>query len=90
MKVGLVLPQGYFDEFDGWDAGRAWRRILEVSKLAEELGFDSLWFGEHVLAKWNRHELIFDFFTVATGLAAAVPRMAIGFTTTCTVPTKRG
>ena len=80
MKVGLVLPQGYFDEFDGWEAGRAWDRILEVSQLAEKLGFDSLWFGEHVLAKWDRHELIFDFFTVATGIAAAVPRIAIGFT----------
>ncbi len=80
MKAGLILPQGYFDEFDGWDAGEAWQRILHVARLGEELGFDSLWFGEHVLAKWDRHALIFDFFTMATGLAAAVPRVAIGFT----------
>ena len=80
MKVGLILPQGYFDEFDGWEADRAWRRILHVAKLSEELGFESLWFGEHVLAKWDRHALIFDFFTMATALAASVPRVAIGFT----------
>ena len=80
MKAGVILPQGYFDEFDGWDAGRAWDRILHVAELSEKLGFDSLWFGEHVLAKWDRHALIFDFFTVATGLAAAIPRVAIGFT----------
>jgi hypothetical protein len=80
MKAGVILPQGYFDEFDGWDAGRAWERILHTAKLSEQLGFDSLWFGEHVLAKWDRHALIFDFFTIAAGLAAAVPRVAIGFT----------
>jgi hypothetical protein len=80
MKVGVILPQGYFDEFDGWDAGRAWDRILQTAKLSEQLGFESLWFGEHVLAKWDRHALIFDFFTIATGIAAVVPRVAIGFT----------
>jgi hypothetical protein len=80
MKAGVILPQGYFDEYDGWDAGRAWDRILHVARLSEELGFDSLWFGEHVLAKWDRHALIFDFFTMATGIAASLPRVAIGFT----------
>ena len=80
MKVGLIPPQGYFNEFDGWDAGKAWERILEISELAEQLGFDSIWFGEHVLAKWNRYEPIFDFFTLATGIAASVPRVALGFT----------
>ncbi len=80
MKAGVILPQGYFDEFDGWDAGKAWERILHTAKLSEQLGFDSLWFGEHVLAKWDRHALIFDFFTIASGLAAVVPRVAIGFT----------
>ena len=29
MRVGLVLPQGYFNEFDGWAPGRAWDRIVE-------------------------------------------------------------
>ncbi len=80
MKAGVILPQGYFDEFDGWPAGKAWDRILQTAELSEQLGFDSLWFGEHVLAKWDRHALIFDFFTVATAIAAAVPRIALGFT----------
>ena len=79
MKIGLVPPEGYFDEFDGWSATRAWDRILAICTRAEELGFDSLWLGEHVLAKWNRRAPIFDFFTLAAGIAAAVPRIAIGF-----------
>ena len=79
MKIGLVPPEGYFDEFDGWSATRAWDRVLAICARAEELGFDSLWLGEHVLAKWNRRAPIFDFFTLAAGIAAAVPRIAIGF-----------
>ena len=79
MKVGLIPPQGYFDEFDGWPADKAFARVVEISKLAERLGFDSLWFGEHNLAKWNRHEPIFDCFTMATAIAAVVPNVTIGF-----------
>ena len=53
MKVGLLLPQGYFNEFEGWRPADAWARILEIARLGERLGFDSLWTGEHVLAKWD-------------------------------------
>ncbi len=79
MKAGVVLGQGYFGQYDDWDATVAWQRILRVAQLAEELGFDSVWLGEHVLAKWSRYSVMFDCFTVATALAASVPRVAIGF-----------
>ena len=35
MKIGLVLPQGYFNEFEGWEPGRAWARIVELAQTAE-------------------------------------------------------
>jgi len=79
MKIGLLLPQGYFNEFDGWAPHAAWRRILEVARLGERLGFDSLWTGEHVLAKWDPEGPIFDCVTLHTAVAAAVPRVDIGF-----------
>ena len=41
MKIGLLLPQGYFNEFDGWQPVAAWERILEVARLGERLGFDA-------------------------------------------------
>ena len=53
MKIGLLLPQGYFNEFEGWQPVAAWERILEIAQLGERLGFDALWTGEHVLAKWD-------------------------------------
>jgi alkanesulfonate monooxygenase SsuD/methylene tetrahydromethanopterin reductase-like flavin-dependent oxidoreductase (luciferase family) len=79
MQIGLLLPQGYFDEFDGWTPGAAWDRILEIARLGERLGFDSLWTGEHVLAMWDREGMIFDCVTIHTAVAAAVPRVDIGF-----------
>jgi alkanesulfonate monooxygenase SsuD/methylene tetrahydromethanopterin reductase-like flavin-dependent oxidoreductase (luciferase family) len=79
VKIGLLLPQGYFDEFAGFTATAAWDRILEIAKLGERLGFDSLWTGEHTLAKWDREGMIFDCVTLHTAVAAAVPRVDIGF-----------
>jgi alkanesulfonate monooxygenase SsuD/methylene tetrahydromethanopterin reductase-like flavin-dependent oxidoreductase (luciferase family) len=79
MKIGLILPQGFFNEFEGWSADRAWQRILAVAQLAETLGFDSLWTGEHVLARWGGTSPAFDCFTLGAALAAAVPRVGIGF-----------
>ncbi len=79
MKIGLLLPQGYFNEFGGWTPTAAWDRILEIAKLGERLGFDSLWTGEHVLAKWDPEGFAFDCVTLHTAVAAAVPRVDIGF-----------
>ena len=79
MKIGLMLPQGFFNEFEGWPADRAWQRMLAIAQLAEKLGFDSLWTGEHVLARWGGTSPAFDCFTIGSALAAAVPRVGIGF-----------
>ena len=79
MKVGMLLPQGYFNEFEGWTPAAAWDRIVEVARLGERLGFDSLWTGEHVLAKWDAEAMVFDCVTIHTAIAALVPRVDIGF-----------
>lgn len=79
MKIGMLLPQGYFNEFEGWTPGAAWDRIIEVAHLGERLGFDSLWTGEHVLAKWDAEAMVFDCVTIHTAIAALVPRVDIGF-----------
>ena len=78
MKVGLVLPQGYFNEFEGWKPTRAWARIVELAGTAERLGFESIWTGEHVLSKWPGESIAFDCWALSAGLAPLVPRMGIG------------
>ena len=80
MKIGLILPDGYFNEFEGWDPEVAWSRVLEVARLAHRLGFESLWNGEHVLSKWDPESIEFDCVTVMTAVAAVVPDVEIGFT----------
>jgi alkanesulfonate monooxygenase SsuD/methylene tetrahydromethanopterin reductase-like flavin-dependent oxidoreductase (luciferase family) len=79
VQVGLIVPQGYFNEFEGWAPDRAWARILEIALLAERVGFESIWTGEHLLAKWGGTSPAFDCVTLATAFAVRVPRVRIGF-----------
>jgi alkanesulfonate monooxygenase SsuD/methylene tetrahydromethanopterin reductase-like flavin-dependent oxidoreductase (luciferase family) len=79
MKVGLLVPQGYFGEFDGWAPARSWERVLAIAERGRRLGFDSLWTGEHVLSKWDPGSIAFECATLSTGLAARVPDVDIGF-----------
>jgi hypothetical protein len=79
VRLGLQIPQGYFNEFEGWEPTRAARRVVEICQTAERIGFDSVWFGEHVTSKWGGESIAFDCFTIATAVAAVVPRVEIGF-----------
>ena len=47
MQVGLMAPQGWKGEYDGWDAADAWARTIELARQAEALGFESLWVFDH-------------------------------------------
>lgn len=80
MKAGLILPQGWFGEFEGWNPVRIYDRVLEVAHLAERLGLDSLWTGEHLLTKWGGEQPLLECFTLTTAVAAVVPRVEIGTT----------
>jgi hypothetical protein len=35
MQVGLMAPQGWKGEYDGWGAADAWARTVELAKHAE-------------------------------------------------------
>lgn len=80
MRMGLCVPQGYFNEYDGWDPVKAWKRTLEVSQLGARLGFESIWTGEHVTSKWGGPgSTAFDVWVMTTAIAALVPDVEIGF-----------
>lgn len=80
MKAGVILPQGWFGEFEGWDPVRAYDRVIEVAELVEKLGFQSLWTGEHVLTKWGGEQVLLECFTITAAVAARVRRVEIGTT----------
>ena len=38
MQVGLMAPQGWKREYDGWEPAEAWARTIELAEQAEALG----------------------------------------------------
>jgi alkanesulfonate monooxygenase SsuD/methylene tetrahydromethanopterin reductase-like flavin-dependent oxidoreductase (luciferase family) len=76
----LILPQGWFGEFEGWDPLEAFARCLEIARAAERAGFDSLWTGEHLQTKWGGEQVLFECVTMTTAIAQAVGRVGLGFT----------
>ena len=47
MKVGVVVPQGWFMEYRGRDPRAAWAQTVAVARQADRLGFDSIWLYDH-------------------------------------------
>lgn len=53
LKIGIMLPESE-REMAGDTAG--WSDFLEMAKTIEQLGFDSLWFADHLLMRLEGHE----------------------------------
>ena len=47
MKIGVVVPQGWFMEYRGWDEVAAWNQTVAVAQQADRMGFDSVWLYDH-------------------------------------------
>ncbi len=54
MDVGVVVPQGWTGEYDGWDPRKAWERTVAVAQQAERLGFESIWVFDHFTTEPDR------------------------------------
>ena len=85
MQVGLMAPQGWKGEYDGWDAAAAWARTTELATQAEELGFESLWVFDHFhTVPEPTDEITFESFTVLSALAMITRRVRLGHMVVCT------
>ncbi len=84
MKVGVIVPQGWTGEYDGWDAARAWERSRAIALQAEQLGFESLWVYDHFHTTPDpTDELTFESFTTLSALAAVTRRVRLGHLVMC-------
>jgi F420-dependent oxidoreductase-like protein len=84
MQVGLMAPQGWKHEYDGWDPAIAWARTLELAAGAEELGFESLWVFDHFTTTPDpTDEMTLESFTVLAALANATRRVRLGHMVIC-------
>jgi F420-dependent oxidoreductase-like protein len=85
VKVGVIVPQGWNGEYDGWDPVAAWRRSVEVGQLAERLGFESIWLFDHFhTVPRPTDEITFESFTSLSALAAVTSRVRLGHIVICT------
>ena len=84
MKVGVILPQGWTGEYDGWEPSRAWRRTVDVARQAERLGFASIWLFDHFhTVPRPTDEITFESFTALSALAAQTQRVRLGQIVIC-------
>jgi F420-dependent oxidoreductase-like protein len=85
MKIGIIVPQGWTGEYDGWEPLDAWRRTTEVARQADELGFDSIWLFDHFhTVPRPTDEITFESFTSLAALAALTSRVRLGHIVICT------
>ncbi len=85
MQVGLMAPQGWKGEYDGWDAADAWARTVALAEQAEALGFESLWVFDHFhTVPKPTDEITFESFSVLSALAVITRRVRIGHMVVCT------
>ncbi len=84
MRVGIIVPQGWTGEYDGWDPARAWDRTVAVAHEAEVLGFDSIWLFDHVQTEpVPTDEITFEAFVGLSALAVETARVRLGHLVLC-------
>ena len=85
MQVGLLIPQGWKGEYDGWDPADAWARTVDLARHAEELGFESEWVFDHfTTVPEPTDEITFESFSTLSALAMVTERVRIGHMVICT------
>ena len=85
MRIGVIVPQGWTGEYDGWEPLDAWRRTTEVARQAEDLGFESIWLFDHFHTFPDpTDEITFESFTTLSALAALTERVRLGHVVICT------
>jgi F420-dependent oxidoreductase-like protein len=84
VKVGVITPQGWTGEFDGWEPDRAWSRTVAVALQAERLGFESVWAFDHFhTVPRPTDEITFESFSTLAALAALTERVQLGQIVIC-------
>src|SRR5687768_14715657 len=84
MKLGIIVPQGWTGDYDGWEPERAWARTVEVARHAERLGAESVWLFDHLhTVPRPTDEITFESFTSLAALAALTERVRLGQIVIC-------
>jgi F420-dependent oxidoreductase-like protein len=84
MRVGVIVPQGWVGEYNGWNASEAWARTRDVAWQADSLGFESIWLFDHFhTVPRPTDEITFESFTTLSALATETRRVRLGHIVLC-------
>ena len=78
LKVGVQLPEV--------EREVRWPELLDMIRAIEDLGFDSIWLGEHLLYRWADREPRgpWEAWSMLAAIAAATSRIEFGPLVACT------
>ena len=70
MKVGIQLPEVEYEI--------AFGDLVSMARLAEQVGFDALWLGDHLLYELEVGAVRGEVWTTLAALAASTERIELG------------
>jgi alkanesulfonate monooxygenase SsuD/methylene tetrahydromethanopterin reductase-like flavin-dependent oxidoreductase (luciferase family) len=78
LKVGIQLPEV--------EREVRWPELLDMTRAIEDLGFDSIWLGEHLLYRWQDRPPRgpWEAWTMLGAIAAVTSRVTFGPFVACT------
>jgi F420-dependent oxidoreductase-like protein len=84
VQIGVIVPQGWTREYEGWQSADAWARTRDLAAQAEALGFESVWVFDHFhTTPRSTLDITFESFSTLAALAVETRRVRLGHVVLC-------